>query len=238
MTEKRSAKDLIRLLRNLQHHPEAQRRTAPEAELTPRLAELRSWQSERLRRTYADLLADPQYRLACEFFLNDVYASQDFSQRDYDAERLHSILSEFLPESALQLLTDTIELNRLSAQLDQTLAEALESEAGPTPQAYARAYRKCNNFAERRRQIEMLARVLREAASGARGPVFSVSFRLARLPAQRAGWIDLYGFLERGYAACKPMRDVATFVDTIYSRETEILNKIFSGADDPFGKSY
>jgi hypothetical protein len=238
MAGKHTGKNIIRLLRDLQHHPDAQRQAALEKGLPPRLVELRRWQSERLRRTYADLLADPQYHLACEFFLTDLYSARDFSQRDYDAQRLHEILSAYLPEKMLRLLTETIALNRLSAHLDQKLADVLETEPELNAEAYARGYRVCDNYAERRRQIEMLANLLREAATGARGPVFAISLRLARTPAQRAGWLDLYEFLERGYTACKPMRNVDYFVNTIYSREMEILDRIFAGAANPFGKTY
>lgn len=234
MEEKHPRKNLIGLLRDLQHHPNAQRRAAPPDELSPRMGELRRWQSDRLRRTYTDLLDHPQYQLACEFFLSDIYSSQDFSQRDYDAARLHTILSAYLPEKMLRLLSETIQLNRLTAELDQKLLEALDGEPALTPEAYARGYRRCDNYGERRKQIDMLSQVLRDAASGARGPVFAISLRLARLPAERAGWMDLYAFLERGYTACRPMRDVDTFINTIYSCEMAILDRIFAGADDPF----
>jgi hypothetical protein len=92
----------------------------------------------------------------------------------------------------------------------------------------------CNNQDERRLQIELLALVLREAALGARGAVFGVSLRLARLPAQRAGWDELYDFLERGYRACRPLRRVDVFVETIHRRELAILENLFAGRTDPF----
>lgn len=231
---KGSARKVVHLLRDLQHNREAQRQVVASTAMVPGLERLRRWQSERLAATYADLLDEPQYRSACTFFLNDIYAAKDFSQRDDDAENLHGLLSRFLPESMLRLLADTIRLNRMSTRLDLELLSALGEVETITPQAYAQAYRVCDNLAERREQIELLAQVLGEAAHGARGTVFAVSLRLARLPAQRAGWDDLYDFLARGYAACKPMRDVGRFVDTIYRREMAILENIFSATEDPF----
>jgi hypothetical protein len=230
--------EFIQLLRELQHREEARRKTSHGAVLDPRLAMLRRWQSERLAQTYADLLANEQYRAACLFFLSDIYSSRDFSQRDQDAEHLYSLLSRFLPEAMLRLLADTIRINQLTNQLDQALLKVLVEDLSMTdaitPQLYAQAYRLCDNYSERRKQIELLVKILREAATGARNPIFAVSLHLAGPPARRAGWGELYDFLKRGYAACKPMRDVDYFVATIYQREMDLLDRIYAGDAEPF----
>jgi hypothetical protein len=240
MPGKASPKELIHLLNELQHRQEAQRVAVEDVSLDPQLALLRQWQTERLANTYSDLLADEQYRPACLFFLSDLYAPRDFSQRNHDAEHLYSLLSRFLPEAMLALLADAIRINQLASQLDhallKVLVDDLEVKDTLTPQLYAEAYRLCDNYSERREQIELLTRTLREAAEGARNPLFAVSLRLVRGPAQRAGWFELYDFLERGYLACKPMRNVEAFVGTIQQREMELLDKIFAGDTEPFGQ--
>jgi hypothetical protein len=240
MPGKVSAKEFIQLLRELQSRQDAQRIVIDGAELDPQMVMLRQWQAERLANTYADLLADEQYRPACLFFLSDLYAARDFSQRNHDAEHLYNLLSRFLPEGMLGLLADAIQINQLTSQLDQTLLRVLVDDLGVkdtiTRQVYAQAYRLCNNYPERRAQIELLTRILREAAQGARNPIFAISLRLVRGPAERAGWFELYDFLARGYLACKPMKDVDFFVKTIEQRELEILDKIYAGEDDPFIK--
>lgn len=238
MPEIVSPKEFIRLLNELQHHEEAQRRNIGDSALDPQLALLRQWQAERLARTYADLLDDKQYRSACQFFLSDIYSPRDFSQRDQDAEHLYSLLSRFLPQAMLTLLADAIRINQLTDQLDRALLLELENNIALTdtltPQLYAQAYRQCDNYDQRREQIELIAKILREAAQGARNPIFAASLRLVRRPAQRAGWNEVYDFLERGYLACKPMRDVKYFVKTIQDRETIILDQIFAGEPEPF----
>jgi hypothetical protein len=55
-----------------------------------------------------------------------------------------------------------------------------------------------------------------------------------RGPANRAGWNEVYDFLERGYKAFKQMRDVKKFARIIEEREKRILDAIFSGHPDPF----
>ncbi len=45
-------------------------------------------QSERLARTYSDLLASDRYRESCEFFLEELYGARDFEQRDAEAQKV------------------------------------------------------------------------------------------------------------------------------------------------------
>lgn len=230
--------DPARLLHDLEHSDELRPQTVAGAELDPQLALLRVWQSERLSRTYADLLADKHSGPACCFFLSDIYAPRDFSQRNDDVERIHTYLSRVVPAQMLQLLTDTIELNKLTDQLDHALLRALVDRLGVTvvitPLLYAEGYRVCDNYTERKYQIDLTTRLLKEVAVGARLAAVGVAMKVVRGPAQRAGWGELYDFLERAYAAFKQMRDVKTFARTIKEREMRILDQIFAGAPDPF----
>ena len=229
---------LLSFLLELGSNEETHRRRIAGQALEAPLALLRNWQSRRLASTYADLLDSAQYGPACRFFLSDIYAAKDFSQRDADAEHIYDLLSRFLPAYMLRLLAGTIELNQLSHELDEALAQALVEKLGVTdtitPELYAEGYRLCDNYTARKLQIELLAAVLEEAATGAHSPLVGITLRLARTPAHVAGWHDLHGFLERGYQACKPMRKVSFFVNTIQEREMEILEKIFARHEAPF----
>jgi len=226
------------LLRQLQNSEEVRHQTVAPAGLDPHLALLRAWQSERLAKTYADLLADKHTRPAGQFFLSDIYGPRDFTQRDHDAERLHEILSRLVPAPMLKQLTDVIQLNRLSAALDERLMKALFDELGVTgaitPELYAEAYRHCDNEAERARQIDLIVLVLSEAGQGAHWPGVGMGLKLAGGTARKTGWVELYDFLERGYDAFKRIKDVKAFVSTVERRERRILAQIFSGESDPF----
>jgi hypothetical protein len=226
-------------LHHLKHNEALKHQPISAGQLDARVALLRAWQSERLAHTYADLMTDKQYRPACLFFLSDIYAPRDFSQRDHDAERIHAFLSRMLPAPMIRLLTDVIELNRLTAALDERLAQVLVDSLGVvnaiTPEVYAAGYRACDNRAERVRQIDLITKIVAELGQGARHNSVGVALRIGRGPARRAGWEELAGFLERGYAAFKQMRDVPTFVAAIDVRERLILERIFAGHADPFG---
>jgi hypothetical protein len=103
------------------------RADAPEARRLPPLkAYLRAWQSWRLSRTYADLLASAEQGNAARFFLTNLYAPQDFSKRGADIHRAIDILKRALPESMIHGLLKAIELNDLSSTLDDALHEVME----------------------------------------------------------------------------------------------------------------
>jgi hypothetical protein len=226
------------LLRQLQDSDEMRHEAVAAAGLEPRLALLRAWQAARLARTYADLLTDKHAGPAGQFFLTDIYGPRDYTQRDHDAERLNAILSRLLPAPLLKQLTDIIALNRLSAALDQKLLSILFDSLGVTdaitPELYAEGYRRCDNYVERARQIDLIVSVLTEAVRGARWPGAGPALAMIGRPARQAGWVELYEFLKRGHDAFKRIKDVKAFVATIETREQRILAQIFSGQPDPF----
>jgi len=230
--------NIVRVLYELQRMQDNRPEYISPEELEPRLERLRAWQSKRLAATYTDLLAEPQFNPACSFFMSDVYAARDLSQRDRDFERLHDMLARLLPAHMLHLLKSAIQLNQLSNALDQALLQAIFYKPGAvdeiTPELYAEGYRICGNYEARFVQIDLLVDILREVGEGSHLPLVGFALRLARAPAQRFGWFELYDFLARGYTAFKQMHDVDRFVSTIEKREIRILDAIFAGDPNPF----
>lgn len=207
-------------------------------ELDPPMALMRVWQSERLKKTHADLLRSKKYGPACRFFLDEIYAPRDFSQRDNDIEYLYEMMSSVLPKFLLSLVSNTVELNNLTNNLDNdllnTLIDDLGMEEAITPEVYSEAYRICDNYNERRHQIELLMEIGRQVDIGTRIPLIGTTLRLARGPAHRAGWGEVHDFLEKGFSAFKKMRSAKKFLQVIEKRETAILDRIFAGDTDPF----
>jgi hypothetical protein len=237
MTDAPRPPNAVQLLSELQHSDELKHQPTAADGLDPQLAMLRAWQANRLAHTYADLLADPHDRPACEFFLSDIYAPRDFSQRDHDLERIHKFLSRVLPATTIQLLTRTVELNSLSATLDNDLLHVLIDQLGVTDaltaELYAEAYRICDNYAERVHQIDLTHSILRQVGEGARLLIVGIAMKMVKLPAQSAGWVEIYDFLERGYGAFRQMKDAKHFVATIAERELGLLDLMY--ADDVVG---
>jgi hypothetical protein len=238
MSENRKAPRPADLLKELENNPELRQKTIAPVQLDSRLLMLRAWQSNRLASTYKDLLESKRYGSACRFILSDIYASKDFSQRDHDINTIYNFLSRVLPPISLQLLKDAIEVNQLTYSLDTALLNVLISQFDVTdsitPEQYARAYQICDNYDERAFQIQSIARTVQVIGEGARWPLVRAAMRIIRMPAIRTGWGELYGFLDRGYRAFKPMRDIKFFVGVIYEREMQILDNLFINKPDPF----
>lgn len=200
-------------------------------QLSPLIAYLSAWQSLRLSRTHADMLRDVRFSLGCRFFLDDIYAPKDFSQRDYDGHRIYSFMNRFLPEATLAPLAMALEVNSLTQQLDLALAEAMRDHLGVVERfdraQYEEAYRLCNNYDTRARQIRLIVAVGGQLERVRRVPFIQTTLRLARGPAHRLGWHEMQDFLERGYVAWKSIRDPGSFLANIEQREMAILNRIY-----------
>ena len=89
-------------------------------------------------------------------------------------------------------------------------------------------------FTERAAQLEaileigaVLDRVVRHASIG-------VLVRLARAPAHAAGLAALHDFLERGFDAFRAAGGAAEFLAIVREREFDLIERLYSGAADPF----
>jgi hypothetical protein len=238
MSDLPTSKDAARILTHLaQARPGPRQRIESEG-LPPEVSLLRTWQTNRLSRTYDDFLRSKRFRPAAIFFLNDIYAPTDFSQRNADLERFYDGLRKALPERALVVLADGIKLHQMTDDMDYALAEALVDKLGVTDTIteaqYAEAYRICDNYEERLQQIRMIDTIGRGVDHMVRLPFVGLALKLAHAPAHLAGWQDLQGFLERGFSAFKHMKGADEFLGTIQHRETQILDRIFAGEPEPF----
>ena len=198
---------------------------------------LRHWQAQRLARTYADLAADERYAAATAFFLSDIYGERDFSERDRAVERAYPLLRKTLPKAALLPLERAVALDDLSKELDAALALALLGEGvdeAITESTYARAYRLCDNRAQRLHQIELTVAVGSDLDRVVKKPLVRRLLVLARTPARAAGFGELQDFLERGFEAFRQMGGAAEFLKSIETRETQILERLFAGTPRPF----
>ena len=223
---------ILREVENLKHSP------VPSPGLDPQLALLRSWQSQRLAQTYADLLATSRYRPACAFFMNELYAARDFSQRDHDIEQMYGFMSRVFPAAMIRPLKQTVDLHRLTQSLDSRLLEVLVNQLGLTDSLtesmYAEAYRLCDNYVERVKQIEWIYKIGLMLDEIMGQPLTGTALAIAKVPARRAGWTELTDFLDNGYKAFKHMHGAEHFVNTIRQREKQILDKIYAEDPTPF----
>jgi hypothetical protein len=88
-----------------------------DAQHKKRWAALKQWQIERLRKTYADLLANPRYKEAAEFFLDELYGAKDVDSRDSEAQKVAPKLARMLPSRAIDALLLAVQLEEMAERL-------------------------------------------------------------------------------------------------------------------------
>lgn len=233
-----SARDAAQLLTHLVEARPGKHVEVEPGELPPELKLLREWQSQRLSWTHRDMLQHPRFQAATQFFLSDVYAPRDFSQRNHDIQKAYDAMSKAVPERVIHTLAETIELHQFTDDLDARLADVLFGQLGVvdtiTAELYAEAYRICDNYDDRVRQIEMIVAIGHSVDRVVRLPFIGITLRLAHTPAVLTGWHELQSFLERGYAAFKRMKGAKEFLSILEQREIGILDRIYANDPDPF----
>ncbi len=192
---------------------------------------LRSWQAERLARTYADLLAHPRYKATATFFLSDLYGPRDLTQHEEAVRRLLPTMEKLLPEAGLETVADAIELSALSETLDAAVIGALASAAVNTidATAYAKAYARVGQRGERERQIRLIGALGRSLDALTHHPLIGATLSMMRLPAKVAGLGDMQSFLERGYTAFRGMNGAEEFLSIVETRELALLDALIRG---------
>ncbi|HEX7644722.1 MAG TPA: hypothetical protein VF472_21165 [Burkholderiaceae bacterium] len=223
---------VIRLRRDLQAAAVERLVASKDPEAAAARIALRRFQSARMAQTHADLLAGEHTRDAARFFLDDLYGTHDFTQRDADIERIIPMMEKLLPASALQTIAEAIELDALSEILDRAMATRLGSRV--TESSYIEAYREAGTRRDREKQISHIRSVGDALCELVRVPLIGGTLAMMRGPAKLAGLSELHDFLDRGFRAFKQMRRPRDFVDTVVRRETEIMERLYDGVNEPF----
>lgn len=206
---------------------------AAEPRLARQLRRLQKWQSKRLLRSHADLHADRRYRLAVEFFFNELYG-RDARRRDSDMIKVQRAMERLLPREGLEALCLAVQLETLSQELDAEVARALPAGA-ITVERYADAYRAAGRRRDRERQIALTGEIGEYLDGVVRKPMVRALVKLARGPAHAAGFGLLQEFLERGLDAFEAMHGAGHFLATVREREQRAMDRLFAGEPDPFG---
>src|SRR5258706_9636386 len=208
--------------------------------LLPQLRPLRTWQGERLARSFGDLRQNPRYRAAADFFVTELYGSDGASWRDRALQRMLPTLRAWLPAHMLDTVAAALELDLISHELDLSVADALARErVAPdriTAPRYAAAYRAAGDRPARARQLELLLVVGRELDRIVKKPLIYTILKLARGPARAAGLNRLQQFLDHDFAAFCAMGGADAFLAEVERRGGEGRARLFAGHRDPFGE--
>jgi hypothetical protein len=195
---------------------------------------VRAFQQDRLARTHADLLESAQFGPAAQFFLTELYSTEDLTQRDADIERVIKILVRFLPDKALATLAAALEMDALSEHLDGEMVAALRGIQGNKEplkidaSRYQLAYKTVGRADQRLRQIVLTQSIGGALDQLARKPMLRALLRMMRTPAVAGGVGGLHEFLERGYAAFAHMKDGQAFISSIANRERQEHDRLMA----------
>jgi len=196
---------------------------------------LQDFQRQRLAETYADLLEQPRYAAAAEFFLAELYGGRDLQVRDAQLTRALPILQRTLPARLRSALADAFYLQSLSLRLDIEVAEAMAADK--IEALDIGVYRHLYPVVERRdreTQIKLIYRLAMELDRAVALPLVPSLIRAMRGPARMAGFDQLQAFLERGLDSFRVMRGARTFAETIRDREWTIMEACYGKAPRPF----
>jgi hypothetical protein len=209
-------------------HAERQRR-AGDVALAARVEAVKHYQQRRFALTYADLLTDPRYAGASNFFLDELYGPTDFTQRDAQFARIVPTLVRLFPSEVVGPVESLAALHALSEQLDSRMGLAVGAGAVDAF-AYAQAWQLCGDAPGRERQIVLLEKVGHALDALTRNPLLRHSLRMMRGPARAAGMSALHAFLETGFETFRGMRGADEFLGLIGSRERALAAALFGVA--------
>jgi hypothetical protein len=195
--------------------------------LAARVQALKRYQQRRFESTYADLLAHPRYGGASHFFLDELYGPADFTQRDAQFARVVPGLVRLFPNELIGTVQALAALHALSERFDTAMGRALESDEIQA-RDYVRAWQRCDQAAERERQIVLLLKVGGSLDELTRSAMLRHSLRLMRAPARAAGLAALQAFLENGFDTFRAMRGAQEFLALIGERERALAAWLFS----------
>jgi hypothetical protein len=216
----------------------ARERAARRAEpsLGQAVAAVKHYQHARFGQTYADLMAQPRYAQAAEFFLTDLYGPADFTDRDAQFARVVPALVRLFPGRIVNTVAELSELHALSERLDTAMARQCLRVFGPRTMggaAYGELWRAVGEPASRERQIGLMVAVGQALDGYTRSMMLRQTLRLMRGPAAAAGLAALQGFLERGFDTFRGMHGADYFLSTIASRERALAAALFAGGPGP-----
>jgi len=199
---------------------------AADAALAQRVRSLKAYQARRFERSYADLLADPRYRDAARFFLDELYGPQEFSARDAQFARVVPKLVGLFPKQLAGTVAALAKLHALSETLDTAMARALP---GPEIAAldYLQAWQHCGRPDLRQQQIDLTMAIGRALDRTTRSRLLRGALHMMRAAAHAAGLGDLQHFLERGFDTFGEMGGATEFLDIVRQREAAMAAALY-----------
>lgn len=209
--------------------------TAASPALLEAVKQIKLFQAQRFRATYADLLASDNYGPATQFFLDELYSDKDFVQRDTQFAKIAGALQTLFPKQVVHTAVTLAQLHRLTEELDHQMGMAIL--VGPRDDAvvaYVNAWNVVGRCNDRELQLRTVLSVGQELERLTRTPGLRLMLKMMRRPAHAAGLGALQAFLEAGFDTFAAMSGkkqlVTSFLSIIEARESALIQALFSQA--------
>jgi hypothetical protein len=201
--------------------------------------QIKIFQNKRLENTYKDLLEDKGMRLACRFFLDQLYCTHDVSTRDHQVERVLPKLEKLLPGGAVDTVRKVIYMDYLAELMDDEITLFINKESwfsNPSLQEknYIEAFGRQGQFDLREQQILLVQEVGESLRKLMRLPFLRPLLKMTRGAAQKANLEDFHDFLSQGLEAFASLDKPTLFFQLIQEREMSILEGIRQGTLSKF----
>jgi hypothetical protein len=201
---------------------------ASDPQLNAACLEIKRFQAQRFKATYADLLHSPRYQRAAHFFLHELYGDQDYAQRDQQFARIANTIAKLFPAAVVETAAALAEVHALTETLDDLMARQwLLAPATSVAGRYIACWRAVADPAARRRQLQVVLHLGRELDRLTRMRGLRSLLRMMRAPAAAAGLSSLQNFLETGFDAFAGMQGAAEFLGTVETRESAWMSTLF-----------
>lgn len=209
--------------------------------IAQRLHEVQAWMKERIAQTHEEFFARPENQLMAQYFLNRLYGGPDFDAMAQQIERLlkyaHKAES-LLPENAIKTGTKSVSLAVLATQLDEQVAmQLLEDyplETALTDDIMRQTLVKLDQGEARYEQLHLLDELGQTLDKYMRSTMMFAAFKMCKGIAHKYQFDQMYEFIQEGFAAMKPMKSAAVFINTFTEKEREIIDRVHAGHPDPF----
>lgn len=209
--------------------------------LKQQVEQVRRWQADRMARTHEKAFSQPQNRLMADYFLNRLYGAKDFETLAQQFRRLIPLatkLEALVPGTALRTGTLGIELSVRNMQLDEQLARVIYQEMGHTgpltEEVMRQAYLQADQQKERLSMLDLLDELGTGLDKYVRSFVIQSVFKLAKKSAYKHDFAPVYDFTGEGFAAMKPLKSAASFINQYTQVERNIVARVHRGDLHPF----
>ncbi len=190
--------------------------------------EVKRFQAQRFRATYADLLRSPRYQGAALFFLNELYGDHDYAQRDQQFARIANTIARIFPAAVVETAASLAEIHALTEKLDDLAARQWLAASQLNPSArYITCWRAVADRSARMQQLRVVLQLGQQLDRLTRTLGLRTLLRMMRAPAQAGGLSALQNFLEAGFDAFAAMRGASEFLGLIETRETMWITSLF-----------